>query len=174
MRRFVEQDYMLLETALGWVGVGYTADGLWSTSLPMASPDDVLERLQAYGKLGAMKDYPVLGRDLKRYFAGERVDFTRHPVDWEGYTPFRRNVLKVTAAIPYGKVKTYKELAAAVGNPKGSRAVGGVMAYNPLPLIIPCHRVVRSDGSLGGFAGGLALKAKLLELEGIELPLSLL
>jgi len=171
MRRSVKQNYMLLETGLGWVGVGFTAEGLWSTSLPREGPMDVLERLEAHGQLGAEKDYPAVRRDLQKYFAGEKVDFTCYPIDWKGYTPFRRDVLRETAVIPYGEVRTYKELAAAVGSPRGSRAVGGVMAYNPLPLIIPCHRVVRSDGSLGGFGGGLALKAKLLELEGVELPL---
>ncbi|NLJ34432.1 MAG: methylated-DNA--[protein]-cysteine S-methyltransferase [Firmicutes bacterium] len=173
MRRLVKQDYMLLKTPLGWVGVGWTVSGLWSSSLPMGNPADVLSRLEKYGELGQEKDFPAIRRDLEKYFAGERVDFTHHPVDWGGCTPFRRDVLRVTAAIPHGEVRTYRDLARAVGNPGAGRAVGGVMAYNPLPLIIPCHRVVRSDGSLGGFAGGLVLKARLLELEGIELPMAL-
>ena len=172
MRPLLEQDYMLLETGLGWVGVGHRGAVLWSTSLPREDPADVLKRLQVYGELRAEKDYPALRRDLLKYFAGEKVDFTSYPVDWDSYTPFRRDVLRETMVIPYGEVRTYRDLALAVGNPNGSRAVGGVMAYNPLPLIIPCHRVVRSDGSLGGFGGGLALKVRLLELEGIELPLS--
>jgi methylated-DNA-[protein]-cysteine S-methyltransferase len=81
--------------------------------------------------------------------------------------PFRRLILMETGRIPRGKVRTYGSLAAAAGRPGAARAVGSAMASNPFPLAIPCHRVVRSDGSLGGFGGGLALKRALLEREGI-------
>ena len=166
-----EQDFMVVETRWGWVGVGFSEVGLVSSSLPQESRDQVVKRLQAYRQLGEESDYPGLRRDLEDYFAGRKVDFRRYAIDWEGCTPFRRQVLEKAAAIPYGEVRSYRWLALeAAGRPGCSRAVGGAMAPNPLPLIIPCHRVIRSDGELGGFAGGLVLKARLLELEGVKLP----
>jgi methylated-DNA-[protein]-cysteine S-methyltransferase len=165
------QDFMILETRLGWVGVGFSAAGLVSSSLPQEGRDRVLRRLQTYGELREEVDYPGLRRDLEEYFAGRKVDFRGYTIAWEGYTPFRQRVLAAAAAIPYGEVRSYRWLAIeATGRPGASRAVGGAMAANPLPLIIPCHRVIRSDGDLGGFAGGLELKARLLALEGVELP----
>jgi len=165
------QDFMVIETGWGWVGVGFTGAGLVSSTLPRESREQVLDRLRVYGELGEEIDNPGLRRDLEDYFAGRKVDFRPYRIDWEGCTPFRRRVLAAAAAIPYGEVRSYRWLAlAATGRPGCSRAVGGAMAANPLPLIIPCHRVIRSDGELGGFAGGPDLKARLLALEGVELP----
>ncbi|MGI6143393.1 MAG: methylated-DNA--[protein]-cysteine S-methyltransferase [bacterium] len=165
------QDYMVVETGWGWVGVGFSAAGLISSSLPRESREQVLEELRAHGELVEQVDYPGLRRDLEEYFAGRKVDFRGYTIAWKGYTPFQQRVLAAAAAIPYGEVRSYRWLAIeATGRPGASRAVGGAMAANPLPLIIPCHRVIRSDGDLGGFAGGLELKARLLALEGVELP----
>jgi methylated-DNA-[protein]-cysteine S-methyltransferase len=104
-----------------------------------------------------------LERELNRYFAGKPVNFTvpLAPVD---LTPFQSQVMEACRLIGYGQVRTYGWLAARVGKPGAARAVGQVMARNPLPLLVPCHRVVAADG-LGGFGGGLALKARLLEQE---------
>ncbi|MEQ8819266.1 MAG: MGMT family protein [Sumerlaeia bacterium] len=93
----------------------------------------------------------------------------RERMVWPELTPFAREVSEACAAIPRGEVRSYGQLAKAVGNPKGSRAIGGVMARNPLPLLIPCHRVVRSDGSLGNYGGGLEMKRWLLEREGVAI-----
>ena len=101
------------------------------------------------------------------YFAGKPtkfavdIDFTDHP-------PFREAVLRACRRIPYGKTASYADLARAVGKPRAARAVGTAMAHNPVPLVIPCHRVVRSDGSLGGFSTprGVKEKKRLLLLEG--------
>lgn len=108
---------------------------------------------------------PVL-RQLDEYFAGRRKDFDI-PLDLERLTPFQRAVLQVTQAIPYGQVRTYGEVAAAVGKPKAARAVGRALGQNPVAVVIPCHRVIGADGSLHGYsgAGGLATKRFLLELE---------
>lgn len=104
---------------------------------------------------------------LKGFLEGTVREFTV-PLDLEGYSGFLRDVWSVTMKIPYGQVKTYKWLSEMISRPGAVRAVGQAMRANPLPLIIPCHRVVRRDGTLGGFAMGLSWKVKLLELEGIN------
>jgi methylated-DNA-[protein]-cysteine S-methyltransferase len=102
-------------------------------------------------------------RQLREYFAGTRADFDL-PLAPEG-TGFQRSVWKQLQAIPYGKTISYGELARRVGNPKASRAVGSANGKNPIPIVIPCHRVIAAGGKLGGFGGGLPTKEKLLALE---------
>jgi methylated-DNA-[protein]-cysteine S-methyltransferase len=105
-------------------------------------------------------------REIEDYFAGRRKRFTQ-PIDLTAvHGLFRRRVLEVLAELPYGEVISYGELASRTGSPGAARAVGSAMAANPLPVVIPCHRVVASDGKLGGYSGGLINKKKLLELEG--------
>jgi methylated-DNA-[protein]-cysteine S-methyltransferase len=101
------------------------------------------------------------------YLAGKRRAFDL-PLDWSEMTVFQADVLRLTLAIEYGEVRAYGELANLLGKPAASRAVGGALARNPLPLLIPCHRVVASSGALTGYSatGGIATKARLLELEG--------
>ena len=106
-----------------------------------------------------------VARDLARYFSGESVDFGRYDVDLSGYTEFERRVYAATRRIPPGEVRTYGDIARAIGKPGASRAVGNALGKNPACIVIPCHRVVASDG-LGGFTGGLAWKRRLLHLEG--------
>jgi methylated-DNA-[protein]-cysteine S-methyltransferase len=112
-------------------------------------------------------DLAAIADALLRYAAGERVDLTTIPVDAAGCTDFQSRVLQRCRAIPYGRTSSYGELAAAVGHPQAARAVGGVMARNRVPLLIPCHRVVGAQGRLGGFSAptGVALKQQLLALE---------
>lgn len=105
-----------------------------------------------------------LSQELKRYFKGERVKF-QVKLDLSSLLPFTKRVLKETRKIPYGETRTYREIAEAIGNPRASRAVGQALKRNPIPLIIPCHRVVSKDGGLGGFSLGLKVKKYLLELE---------
>lgn len=104
-------------------------------------------------------------RELKAYLAGRLRSF-RVPCDLSGLPAFTRAVLRLTARIPYGRVRSYRWIAERLGRSGASRAVGNALARNPIPIIIPCHRVVRSDGQLGGFALGLSWKRRLLELEG--------
>jgi methylated-DNA-[protein]-cysteine S-methyltransferase len=99
---------------------------------------------------------------------GEAVDFTPFPVDYSGYTPFSIKVLKEARLIPYGSVTSYGSLAAATGGPLAYRAVGNCMNRNRTPLVIPCHRVIKNDGQLGGFGSGINWKKTLLELEGVK------
>ncbi|MGW8954837.1 methylated-DNA--[protein]-cysteine S-methyltransferase [Streptomyces sp. NPDC055709] len=106
-------------------------------------------------------------RELAEYFAGRRKEFGL-PLDWSLTSGFNRQVLRELAdGVPYGTVVGYGDLADRVGLPGAAQAVGAAMGSNPLPLVVPCHRVVESDGGLGGFGGGLETKRKLLALEGV-------
>lgn len=110
------------------------------------------------GHLGAIT------QQLDEYFNGQRTAFGIN-IDLSATTRFRRAVLECLATIPYGQTRTYTQVAEAVGRPRAVRAVGSACATNPVPIVIPCHRVLRSDGSLGGYAGGVDMKRALLELE---------
>jgi methylated-DNA-[protein]-cysteine S-methyltransferase len=107
-------------------------------------------------------------RQLAEYFAGERREFDLALAP--AGTPFERAVWGELAKIPFGETRTYGEIAAALGRPGAARAVGRANGANPLPIVVPCHRVIGADGSLTGFGGGLEVKAWLLELEGLALP----
>jgi len=105
---------------------------------------------------------------LKRYFEGEKTDFGELSLDWSGYGEFCRKVWQAAREIPWGTTLSYGEVAALIGKPQASRAVGRALGMNPLPVIVPCHRVVGKTGDLTGFALGLPWKIKLLQLEGIK------
>ncbi|MER7346836.1 methylated-DNA--[protein]-cysteine S-methyltransferase [Streptomyces aurantiacus] len=134
--------------------------------------DKALERLAS--RLGAepVEDpaSPLLAepiRQFRAYFAGERRDFEL-PLDWSLISGFNRQVLRELATgVPYGTVVGYGDLAHRVGQPGAAQAVGMAMGANPLPVVVPCHRVVESDGGIGGFGGGLETKRQLLALEGV-------
>jgi methylated-DNA-[protein]-cysteine S-methyltransferase len=102
---------------------------------------------------------------LRQYFAGQRQGFDL-PLAWDTFSEFQAQVLRLVAAVPYGQLTTYAELAKQVGGLEKARAVGRANATNPLPIVIPCHRVLGADGKLHGYAGGLETKAALLRLEG--------
>lgn len=107
-----------------------------------------------------------MGNQLASYFDGNPVDIFWEHLNLNGLTALQTKVLKATAKINYGETCSYKDIARKTGRPKASRYVGSVMAKNPFPVFIPCHRVVRSDGSPGGFGGGEDLKIRMLALEG--------
>lgn len=111
---------------------------------------------------------PVV-EQLSEYFQGRRNTFDV-PVDVSHLTPFARDVLQATAAVPSGGIATYSEIAKLIGNPGASRAVGNALGRNPIPIILPCHRVVPADHSIGKYTGGVDIKVKLLSLEGALLP----
>jgi methylated-DNA-[protein]-cysteine S-methyltransferase len=111
-------------------------------------------------------------RQLRAYFAGQLREF-QLPLDMQG-TDFQKRVWHQVAAIPYGETRSYLQIATAVGSPRAVRAVGAANGTNPVPIVVPCHRVIGANGKLVGYGGGLALKKRLLELEGaIALPLAL-
>ena len=158
--------YMLLETGFGCMGLVSSATGLRHTFLPRSSKSEVLQ-LIATEFPGAMLDNSAFGDlpdQLRKYFSGEKIDF--HCIlDLADHTAFQQEVWKVTASIPYGETRSYSWVAERVGKRKAARAIGRAMATNPVPVIVPCHRVIGSDGGLRGFGGGLELKQRLLDLE---------
>ncbi|HZO80036.1 MAG TPA: methylated-DNA--[protein]-cysteine S-methyltransferase [Solirubrobacteraceae bacterium] len=106
-------------------------------------------------------------RQLDEYFTGARKTFEL-PIDWRLCAGFGRRVLDATARIPFGELSTYKQVATEAGSPRGSRAAGNALGANPMPIVVPCHRVVHSTGGLGGYTGGLERKRLLLGVEGHE------
>jgi methylated-DNA-[protein]-cysteine S-methyltransferase len=108
-------------------------------------------------------------RELDLYFEGRLREFDL-PLDWRLSRDFRRRALRAVARIPYGRTRTYTQVATSAGNPRAVRAAGTACGSNPLPIVVPCHRVLRSGGGLGGYGGGLQMKEALLELEGARAP----
>jgi methylated-DNA-[protein]-cysteine S-methyltransferase len=163
--------YDFADTPVGTLLVATTERGLCRISYD-PEPERVAERLaQTFGVrvLRAMKPVDPARRQLAEYFAGARTEFEL-PIDLRVTGEFNREVLKRLARVPYGQLTTYGALAAEAHRPKAARAVGVVMNRNPLPIVLPCHRVVGANGSLVGYAGGLERKELLLELEGAIQP----
>jgi methylated-DNA-[protein]-cysteine S-methyltransferase len=142
--------------------------GLLRLAFPEEDADGVLRRLAARVSpriVEAPAQLDRIRRELDEYFAGRRRSFEL-ALDWSLVGPFGRRVLGAAAQIPYGGVRTYAQVAAEAGSPRGSRAAGNALGANPIPIVVPCHRVLRGSGALGGYAGGLERKRYLLELEG--------
>jgi methylated-DNA-[protein]-cysteine S-methyltransferase len=160
--------YAPADSPFGPLLLAATRRGLVRLAFPEEDIDSVLERL-ARKISPRIVEAPALlepaRRELEEYFSGGRRRFELR-LDWTLAGGFRRRVLRVTSQIPYGGVLSYAEVAADAGSPRGSRAAGNALGSNPLPIVIPCHRVLRSGGALGGYGGGPERKRWLLELEG--------
>ena len=152
-------------TPIGDLLLVATQDGLARVAFGCEDFDAVLRALQdGSGEHAAQHDAPEAEAQLAEYFAGERRQFDI-ALEWRLATGFRGTVQRALCGIDYGRTQSYSELARRLGNPKAVRAVGSGCATNPLPIVVPCHRVLRSDGSLGGYRGGLSIKQHLLDLE---------
>jgi methylated-DNA-[protein]-cysteine S-methyltransferase len=149
----------------GWFSVSCTSEGAARITLP------TFQEKPTEGQGVAVDLAQDLIQRLHSYLDGEAVSFADCPLDLRGLSSFAREVLAACRDIPYGEVRSYGQLARLVGSPRACRAVGRVMAQNPLPLIVPCHRVVGASGSLTGFGGGLELKRRLLALEGVDVDM---
>jgi methylated-DNA-[protein]-cysteine S-methyltransferase len=150
--------------------------------LAVASPDGLIKlgfadvpadvQLQALAEaisprlLEAPARLDPVRRELDEYFSGDRRAFDL-PIDWRLTGGFVQLVLRETARIPFGETRTYAEMAASAGSPRAFRAAGSALGANPIPIVVPCHRVLRSGGGIGGYAGGLDVKRELLRLEGV-------
>lgn len=159
--------YRRLESPIGRVLVAATPRGLVRVAFANESTDDVLVELSTQLSprvLEANRPLDDVARQLEEYFRGARQSFEL-PIDFALSRGYRRTVLAHLTTIPFGATESYTQVAAATGNPKAVRAAGSACATNPIPLIVPCHRVLRSDGSLGGYRGGLEAKRLLLDLE---------
>lgn len=159
-----------LKTSRGIQAAVWSGDGLYELTFPYPSESEARSRLTTQVITSSMLSARQLGWherllvEMQMYFMGERVKFSV-PIDWSDYPDFRRGVLRYTAGIPCGEVLTYGGIAREVGKPGAARAIGGAMHANRTPIVVPCHRVIGSNGSLTGFGGGLDLKQELLELE---------
>jgi len=162
----VDVRYDVTESPVGELFLASTDRGLCRISYHVEGQDEELARLFGVRVLRVPLD--EVRRELDEYFKGARREFDL-PLDLR-VAPFHEAVLHELARVPYGRTETYGALAAKVGRPKAARAVGTVMNRNPIPIVLPCHRVVGANGSLTGYAGGLHVKRALLELEGAMLP----
>lgn len=158
--------YTSLDTKIGKIYLAGSEKGLRQLALTPREWHRFVEKTERENGINLIPDRGKLKnvqKKLKDYLAGRKVEF-KYKLDWEGFTPFQKKVWTQMLKIPYGQTKSYKWLAEKI-NIKSPRAVGQACGSNPLPIVVPCHRVIASDGSLGGFGGGLGLKAKLLSLE---------
>lgn len=161
----------LAQTPIGLIGLAASEEGLAFLELQTSS-EKFEKGLLRKGFHLRKESNPLLQQaieELKAYFSGSLKTFTL-PIDWQRFTSFQEQVLRQTIAIPYGQVTSYAQIAREIGKPRAARAVGQVEAHNPLPIVIPCHRVIGSDGTLHGYGapGGLETKARLLQLEGAK------
>ncbi|HEX3360382.1 MAG TPA: methylated-DNA--[protein]-cysteine S-methyltransferase [Solirubrobacterales bacterium] len=159
--------YATADSPFGTLRLAKTPRGLVRLGLPGEDTEAMLADLAGRISPRVLEDPARLDeerRELDDYFAGRRHAFEL-PLDWQLSNGFLLRARQGIAAIPYGETRTYTDLARAAGNERAVRAAGSACSRNPIPLIVPCHRVLRSDGSLGGYAGGLEMKQRLLELE---------
>jgi methylated-DNA-[protein]-cysteine S-methyltransferase len=156
------------ETPLGRMRLSATEHGIVRLILPTEDADEVLEHLarKVSSRILRTSTPTITGarRQLDEYFERSRRIFDV-PLDWTLTTGFRREVLRATAQIPYGQTASYRQVAIVAGSPNAVRAAGSALANNPLPILVPCHRVLRTDGGLGQYLGGQAAKTQLLTLE---------
>lgn len=161
--------YATLDSPLGPLLLATTPKGLIRIAyVDHADEDAVLEHLATHVSprvLAAPRRLDEPRRELDEYFAGARRSFDL-PVDWRLTRGFARRVLQATAKIPFGTTATYKQMAAQAGSPRASRAAGNALGSNPIPIVVPCHRILHSGGGLGGYTGGLEKKRVLLGVEG--------
>lgn len=163
--------YTIFLTAWGWAGFVVDRKGLRIFVLPEERKEDVLFRIRKELKYNNLfednRGWESLIKKVKEYYTGKKVDFSDYQLNLDNYTNFQKKILQTVRKIPYGEIRSYKKAAEAAGYSRAYRAVGNTMRNNPLPLVIPCHRVIKTDGSLGGFSGkeGIALKRKMIDLE---------
>lgn len=159
-------EYATFNTDMGWIAIIGSERGLVSVTLPQHSAQEALKLL------GKIANNVTLSSDrfnsavklLKAYCSGHEVSFPDE-LDLSSATPFQRKVWQTARLIPYGETRSYSWLAEKIGKPKAVQAIGQALSRNPLPIIIPCHRVIGSNGNLGGYSGGLEMKWRLLQLE---------
>jgi methylated-DNA-[protein]-cysteine S-methyltransferase len=172
----MQQEYTTFETKNGFVGLAWNQQGVCGLRLPARSEDAaeaaILRRLPAARRALPSPAMAQLVADIRRYFEGERIDFSQVPVDLGSLDPFFSRVYAEVRKLGWGETTTYGTVAKTLGaEPQAARTVGQAMASNPVPLIVPCHRVLAAGGKLGGFSapGGSDSKARMLEIEGVAM-----
>ena len=171
----IQEHYHLFGTRLGACGIAWSEQGVTRLQLPERTPTATERRLRARPVNSGAGVPPAPVREaiamLERYFAGERVDFWPVALDLGGVGLFHLKIYDATRSLGWGQTATYGDLARQAGSPEAARAVGQAMGHNPVPIVIPCHRVLASGRKIGGFSafGGALTKERLLALEGVHL-----
>ncbi|HEY5816230.1 MAG TPA: methylated-DNA--[protein]-cysteine S-methyltransferase [Solirubrobacterales bacterium] len=164
--------YTMVDSPFGPLLVAKTRRGLVKVSFPTVyDTEETLEELAARLSprvLEAPAELDDVRRQLDLYFEGKLHEFDL-PLDWRLTDGFRKRAQQAIARIPYGRTRSYTEIARSAGNERAVRAAGTACGANPIPIVVPCHRVLRSGGALGGYGGGLPMKEGLLELEGVQI-----
>jgi methylated-DNA-[protein]-cysteine S-methyltransferase len=180
-KRRAAEGYAIFETAIGPCGVAWSSRGLVSVQLPEETAEAtrarLWERITLPDDAVSMTPPPAVKAAIERiirHLTGDDGGLDNIALDLEGVPPFHRKVYEAARRITRGEVRSYGDLASDAGSPSGARAVGQAMAKNPLPIVVPCHRVIAAGGKPGGFTspGGLDTKARLLAIEGASLPRS--
>ena len=161
----------VFKTAIGWCGLVMAQRKVRRLFIGYDRPPQLKQHIRdAFGDdigLNHSVAMRIIIQKFKRCCSGGKVSLSDVPMDWSSLTEFQQKVLRAAAQIPYGSVDTYGGLARKIGSPRSARAVGNALAQNPFPLLIPCHRIIKGDGSIGGFSAGdgISLKNKLLNME---------
>jgi methylated-DNA-[protein]-cysteine S-methyltransferase len=161
--------YTSTDSPFGPLLLARTPRGLVRIGLPNQDASELLDELATRVSprvLETAAPFERTRRQLDLYFDGKLTDFDL-PLDWQLSKDFRRRVLRQIARIPYGQTRTYTQMAKGAGNERAVRAAGSACGSNPIPVVVPCHRVLRTSGGLGGYGGGLPMKEGLLQLEGV-------
>lgn len=163
----MSKTYYVFETEMGWVGIAGRDGQISDLQLPKPTHEEAVSAIRAGTgdqAVESLDDFSGQAEQIAAYFAGQHADLTCD-LELSDHTDFQRRVWAKAREIPYGEMRSYGWIADQIGCPAGHRAVGQAMGANPVPIIVPCHRVVRSDGGLGGFSAGLRWKVRLLEME---------
>jgi methylated-DNA-[protein]-cysteine S-methyltransferase len=163
--------YASIDSPFGPLLIARTPRGLVKVGLPNYDAEETLEDLAARVSprvLEAPARLDDVRHQLDEYFEGRLHEFDL-PLDWQLSKGFRRRALRAIDRIPYGKTRSYTQIATSAGNERAVRAAGTACGSNPIPIVVPCHRVLRSGGGLGGYGGGLPMKETLLRMEGVEI-----
>jgi methylated-DNA-[protein]-cysteine S-methyltransferase len=161
--------YTMSDSPFGPLLLAATPRGLVKVSLPGHDPEETLDDLAERISPRVLEEpasFEETRRELDLYFEGKLREFDL-PLDWQLSRDFRRRALRAIDRIPYGRTRSYTEIARSAGNERAVRAAGTACGSNPIPIVVPCHRVLRSGGALGGYGGGLPMKEALLKLEGV-------
>ncbi len=159
-----ELKYVTFSTDMGWIGILISARGLLRTTLPQCSAQEAHQLLGVEDAVWCPHPFEDLVRRFRAYFSGHKVAFPDE-IDLSGATAFQRRVWEGTRLIPYGNTASYLWVAEQIEKPNAARAVGQALTRNPLPIIVPCHRVLTSSDKLGSYSGGVETKRRLLDLE---------
>src|SRR5574341_2038322 len=162
-------EYGIVKTDIGWCAAWSSPQGVRAVAIggkTRIRARDVLLKHQPLTGFSLRKSMSIL-ESLKRYASGERVDFSSLTLDMTPLSPFERSVLRAAREVPYGKTMSYRNVARMIGRPGAYRAAARALAKNPFPIVVPCHRIIGSDGRMRGYSapGGVALKRRLLRME---------